>query len=153
MGWSQVFSSCSRKSVIHKVLFLLLCLQFPVLLQQTEQMSLREKTVNVCSASWVLGGKEPVTRISSEQGVRHIYQTFEDKTFSHKIMVRRFQVLTQLPLLWLNKCPYTDDLSRDFFPSREVSPLGYKAVDQPFPVRKLQSSVCSYLMIERKGTF
>lgn len=78
---------------------------------------------------------------------------FEDETLSHKIMVRRFQVLTQLPLFWLNKCPYTDHLSQDFFPSREVSPLGYKAIDQPFPVRKLQSSVCSYLMIERKETF
>lgn len=74
-GMTQsLLAAIAESQLFTKSLFLHLCLQFPVLFQWSEQISLQEKTaLNVCSASWVLGGKEPVTHVSSEQGVRNPY--------------------------------------------------------------------------------
>lgn len=67
-------AAVAESQLFTKILFLLLCLQFPVLFQWTDHISLQEKTtVNVCSTSWVLGGKEPITQSSYEHGIRNTY--------------------------------------------------------------------------------
>lgn len=154
---SSFFSiSCGRKSVVHKAPLPPSLPSVPSTIPMgTANLTPREdKKQLTCDhhPGCLEANNHSYTSGLSKELEAHIL-TLEDKILSHKTMVRRVKVLMQLLLLRLNRCPYTDHLSQDLFPSRDVSPLGYKAIDQPSPARKLQSSVCSYLMIERKGTF
>lgn len=158
LGWPQLFflSSCSRNSVVHKAPLPPSLPSVPSTVPMgrpnlTPRKDKKELTCAHHPGCLESKSQSHTSGLNRESKIR--IPTLEDKIRLHKTTVRRVKVLTQLLLLWLNRCPYTVHLSQDLFPSRDVSPLGYKAIDQLFSVRKLQSSVCSYLMIERKGTF